>query len=476
LNAKHGTPRKQRDAQSEWDRHPVPHTSTWRSLYLIAETDSPGCRSTIAAAGFNDCGSVEPYVPAAVDVHNVPPIAAWPHTTAKGAPLGTIPNTRRLLDNYRINVRYDVIRKDLVATYPGQRGVRDNVKTKAMDTVLSLAALNKLPPTNIPSFVLSIADDNAFNPVTTFITSKPWDGRSRLVDLMDTVQTAEGFDRSLFSMLLRKWLISAVAAAATPSGFWSKGVLVFQGGQSHGKTSWFRALLPTELRDLVKVDAQIDPANKDTIISAVSHWLVELGELDGTLRKADIARLKGFISQDVDQFRRPYGRGEEKFQRRTVFFASVNPKQFLVDDTGNGRWWTIAVTDVDYAHGIDMQQLWAEVFTWFEAGEHWWLTRDEEQRLESSNEDHQQGEPIAEMIETKYSSGDATRALTATEVLVEIGYKLPTKQQLNAAGAALKEKFGDWKKSNGRKVYRVPHLREPYKSIALSATWGVPGP
>jgi putative DNA primase/helicase len=411
------------------------------------------------------------YAPDVADVHGLAPVSpdSWPHRGEKGQPLNTIPNLRHLLENYGFTVRYDTIRKDLLVTHPGQRGTADNQRSKAVDTVISLCALNRLPKTDAPSFLLSIGDDNQHNPVMEFITAHPWDGASRFVDLSATVKTRPGFDRDLFELLLKRWLISAVAAAALPRGFMSKGVLVFQGEQSIGKTAWIRALLPRELRDLVKIDASIDPANKDTIISAVSHWLVELGELDGTLRKADIARLKGFISQDVDQFRRPYGRAEEKFARRTVFFASVNPEQFLADDTGNGRWWTVPVDAIDYSHGIDMQQLWAEVLHWYMEGERWWLDREEEKRLEKSNEGYQRADPIDELILRRYDH-DAHphdwRYLTATEILIEMGYDRPTRSQLNEAGAAMRKHFSDWTRSNGRKVFKVPPLNKAFKRKA----------
>ena len=397
-----------------------------------------------------------------IDIHDMPPvlISTWPHMSGNGQPLNTIPNLERLLENYGFTVRYDVIRKDMAITYPGQCGSPDNYNQAALNTVTSLCALNRLPKGDVPAFLLNIGDRHLVNPVMDFITVTPWDGRSRFADLLATVQTRDGFDRDLFALMLRRWLISAVAAAAMPSGFWSKGVLVFQGAQSLGKTAWFRSLVPSDLRRLVKVGAIINPDNKDTVISAVSHWLVELGELDGTLRKADIARLKEFISQDVDQFRRPYGRSEEKFQRRTVFFASVNPERFLADDTGNVRWWTVPVASLDYQHGIDIQQLWAEVFEWFKAGERWWLDRDEEQRLEAMNANHEQADPVEELIASRYDfTKPATRRLTATEILIELGYDKPTRSQLNSTANAMKKHFGDWKKSNGRKVYDAPPLR-----------------
>ncbi|PUV01280.1 virulence-associated E family protein, partial [Acinetobacter baumannii] len=118
--------------------------------------------------------------------------------------------------------------------------------------------------------------------------------------------------------------------------------------------------------------------------------IVELGELDTTFRKSDISDLKNFISRPHDVLRKPYDRRESKYKRRTVFFASVNPKHFLHDETGNVRFWTIPVTGLNYNHGIDVQQLWAEVHHWYTKGERWWLEREEEQRLEAVNADHAQ--------------------------------------------------------------------------------------
>lgn len=400
-----------------------------------------------------------------IDVHDLQPVNPfeWPNLSSKSQPLNTIPNLRRLLDNYGFTVRYDVIRKDLVIRYPGQSGTQDNSRETAVNTVVSLCALNHLPKADAPGFLLNIGDANLVNPVMDFITSQPWDGRSRFNELIDTVQTREGYDRGLFAMLLRRWLISAVAAAAKPSGFWSKGVLVFQGEQSLGKTAWIRSLLPEGLRDLIKIDATINPDNKDTIISAVSHWICELGELDGTLRKADIARLKGFISQDVDQFRRPYARTEGKYGRRTVFFASVNPEQFLADDTGNVRWWTVPVTRVNSQHSIDMQQLWAEVFEWLKAGERWWLERDEEGALEIVNDNHRHVDPIEEIILGAYDcNATRDRKLAASDVLREIGFEKPTTGQSRTASKVLKAMFGEPRKSNGRLVFTMPFRIDGY--------------
>lgn len=395
--------------------------------------------------------------PAAND--NVDYFSPLPDVGGKGKPLATIENLAEIVDRLGVTIRYNVIGKDTEIIIPGEQFLQDTKRGASMARLKSQCIKFGMPTEPLGEYLLYLSDQRPFNPVMQWITSAPWDGRSRFRDLLGTVQLREGFEPSLWELLLRRWLVSAVAAACKPYGFWSKGVLVFQGDQSLGKTSWFRALLPDALRDLIKVDATIDPSNKDSVISAVSHWLVEIGELDGTLRKADIARLKGFISQDVDLFRRPYARTEEQFQRRTVFFASVNPEQFLADETGNVRWWTIPAVALNTLHGIDMQQLWAEVYTWFEAGERWWLLAGEEALLEARNADHAQAHPVEEMIFAKYANAPANarcEPMNATQVLLQLGYDKPTRDQQTNAAAALKKLFGKPRKTNAGRFYMVP--------------------
>ncbi|MGE9376915.1 VapE domain-containing protein [Escherichia coli] len=397
------------------------------------------------------------------DIHDMTPVlmTTWPNIGSNVQPLNTRPNVERLLDNYSISAKYNEISKDVEVLVPGVSSGSDARDNCAVSEILSLAALNRLPMSNIEGHIKTIAVRNTYNPVRDFINQREWDGRSRFADLLNTISTPDDYSRDLLAMLVRRWLLSAVAAAYLEAGFWSKGVLVFQGEQSLGKTAWFKALLPPDNRNLVKVGATIDPSNKDSVASAISHWLVELGELDATFRKADIAKLKAFISQDRDDLRRPYDRLESKYQRRTVFFASVNPKHFLADDTGNVRWWTIPVTAVNYEHGIDTQQLWAEVLSWFEAGERWWLDRDEEAMLEVVNEQHGQTDPIEEMILARFDwNSDRLAAyieMTATDVLLSIGQDRPTKSQATQCGNILRKLTGrDARRTSKGRFYLMP--------------------
>lgn len=383
----------------------------------------------------------------------------FPHLSERQQPLNTWENLSWLLQQYGINARYNVIKKDILVDIPGRTYGDDNAANCALAEVNSLCARNRMPKGDTGEYLKLIGSMNSFNPAADFIMAKPWDGESRLQALYDTLETAPGYPRQMLEMFVRRWLISCVAAALMPKGFYSKGVLVLQGSQSLGKTAWVKSLLPHEKRDLVKIGARIDPANKDTISSAIGHWLVELGELDATFRKADIAALKGFVSQDIDQLRRPYDRLESAYQRRTVFFASVNPERFLADDTGNVRWWTIPVVRVDYQHDIDVQQLWAEAATFYRDGERWWLDMDEEALLEGVNKDHEAIDPLEEILLQRFnwSRPGVGRDMTATDVLLAIGFDRPTKSHATDCSRLLQKMTGAKpKKSGSKRLFRMP--------------------
>lgn len=381
-----------------------------------------------------------------------------------GIPPTTIPNTIYLLQMYGIGLRYNVIKKKLEVMWANQSGTTDNRDKVALTSILSLAALNRMNTGPIPSFLETIADRNPHNPVADWITSKPWDGINRLEDFQNTLVVREDYPVPLRNVLIYRWLVSAVAAALMPSSFYGRGILTLQGPQSIGKTSWIRRLINDPiLRELaLKLDHHLDAGNKDTIITAVSHWIVEIGELDSSLKK-DIARLKGFITSDRDKLRKPYGRADSEYQRRTVFCASVNDHSFLVDPTGNTRFWTIPVTKIDYQHTIDMQQLFAQIFVDFQKGERWWLDRNEEASLEKMNQEHRAISAIRErLINAIDTTGSISepKAYNATTALQKTGIERPSNQQCREAGSILRELFGEPKKIQGIYKWRVPFKKD----------------
>ena len=373
----------------------------------------------------------------------------------------TIPNVEQLLTLYSILVRYNVITKKILIIIPGLTGTFDNADNVAMSYIISLAILNGMSTGLVPEFVSAIADAHQFNPVADWIQSRDWDGTDRLQLIYDTLVTREDYPEPLKQRLLYRWLISAVAAASMPRGFHSRGVLTIQGPQSMGKTAWIKALISDPiLRELVlKLDHHLDPGNKDSLITAISHWIVEIGELDSSFKK-DIARLKGFLTSDSDKVRKPYGRINSEYPRKTVFYATVNESNFLIDRTGNTRFWTIPVTSINYAHNIDTQQLFAQVALDYKRGEPWWLTAHEEECLENFNSNHRSisaiQERIAEILDLDRKNDTNLSSMSASDVLKQIGIQNPTNTQSKEAYAVLRELLGESKRIKGVNKWCVP--------------------
>ena len=377
----------------------------------------------------------------------------------------TIPNIQFFLKKYGIKARYNVIKKSPELVIPGLVSTVDNADNVAMAQIKSLARLNGISVSNIEEAILAIADRNQYNSVANWIMSKLWDGKDRLQALYDTLTEREDFPTQFKEILVYRWLISGVAAIFKPQGFKSRGVLTFQGKQGIGKTSWFASLVPDiSLREsVVKLDQRMDAGDKDSMIAAATHWLVELGELEGSFKR-NIDRLKGFLTNDVDKIRVPYARVASVFPRRTVFGASVNDDRFLVDPTGNSRWWTIPVISINYNHDIDMQQLWAQCATLFESGEQWWLTPEEDISLELLNRDHcvvnVVEERVMPILDLSCKDEPGLPAMTATELLIRIGYRTVTNPQAKECGALLREHLGEPKKIQGYMKWRIPFAKQ----------------
>jgi putative DNA primase/helicase len=272
--------------------------------------------------------------------------------------------------------------------------------------------------------------------------------------------------------LVYKWLLSATAAAVMPRGFKARGVLTFQGPQGIGKTSWVMSLVddPTLREILIKVDHHLDPHNKDSILGAITHWIVEIGELDSSFRKSDVSRLKGVLTSDSDKVRRPYAKTESEYQRRTVFCATVNEENFLVDHTGNSRWWTLPLVAINFQHDINMQQVFAQLALDVAAGAQWWLTKAEEVTLEQHNSDHRSVSLMRERLMgyidlSRIGHPDNTNMGTV-ELLAKLEYKYPTNGDTKELTALLRELLGPSKKINGTQKWRMP-WREATEFVSI---------
>lgn len=387
---------------------------------------------------------------------------------------GTTDNLAFLLDAYGITVRFNVLKKRPDVNIPGLRTTGENRDAVVLTYVEDLAIRHRMTPARVAANLLALADANPFDPMADWIDSKPWDGEDRLAAICATVVCQQHYSKEFRDLLVGKWLLSIVAATFHPQGFRARGALTFQGGQGIGKTTWFRRLVSVpELADqAIKLGHSWDGGSKDAKLTAIRHRIVEWGELEGSFRR-EIAGLKAFITEDFDKLRPPYARVEAEYPRRTVFGATVNESDFLLDATGNSRFWTIAVDGLDNRHTIDMQQVFAQLKVAYLAGGEWWLTKEEELQLEQVNRRHRNYGAVGALINealdlSLIGHGDNLRE-SASSVLRKLGFDRPSNPQSKEATATLRELLGPSKRVQGIPKWDVPWARADPRASDLIA-------
>ncbi|MEN8914515.1 VapE domain-containing protein [Alteriqipengyuania sp.] len=393
--------------------------------------------------------------------------AEWPDRppSSKAMVPGTLANFEYLARKHEITFKFNRVKKRVDIEIPGIRTEAKNRDDILLTRLESLAIQHQMPPTKVRNYITVIGDEVTYDPFADWIDGKSWDGTSRVGEICATIVPEDDYSTQMRDTLVRKWLLSIVAATYLNSGFRARGVLTLQGGQGIGKTSWFASLVtPPELReDAVKLGFSWDGGQKDARLMALRHRIVELGELEGSFRK-EIASLKAFITETTDKIRPPYARVESEYPRSTIFGASVNDRQFLLDTTGNSRFWTIAVKEIDYQHDIDMQQVFAELKVAFEQKEQWWLDDAEEAAMSKINEQHRVVGAIEAKIEAALDvdlmGSEGLPRLTASQVLEAIGTRNPTNPQSKEANVTLRRLLGEPSKIRGLYKWYVPWRAE----------------
>jgi putative DNA primase/helicase len=388
--------------------------------------------------------------------------------SANGRFLNTKDNINGVLKTHGVDVRYNVIKKKMEIDIPDMTFIADMQEEASLIEIEHRCIHMGIPHTKVRDYLKVLARE--YNPVKEWIDSEPWDEVDRLPEFLNSLTTEES--AQLRDMLLKKWLISCVAAAYEKNGVELEGILVLQGAQGLGKTLWFKRLCDYNKGWLLE-GATLNPSDKDSVKRAVSHWIVELGEIESTFKKSDIDQLKAFVTAKTDELRLPYDRAFTTYQRRTAFYASVNAREFLTDTSGNRRFWVLAVKDIDVNHGVNMQQLWAQVKdTMYVPGQkNWFLSPDERELLQGSNEQYRTQSSVEDLILEHVNFGsDDTKPVQMTKLLRDLGIKSPRMPDFKEASRVLHERGIEARRSNGKKIfdldYSVAESDGSYSSFA----------
>jgi predicted P-loop ATPase len=253
-----------------------------------------------------------------------------------------------------------------------------------------------------------VAHEHAFHPIREYLDLLHWDGTKRIDGWL--TQYLNAFPSAYLRAVGPKWLIGAVARVYRP-GCKNDTCPILEGPQDQKKSTAVRVLAG----DRFFSDDISDIGSKDSVMQTRGVWIIELAELD-SLSRADTAKVKSFMSRQVDRIRPPYGRRVIEAPRECVFIGTTNHDTYLKDETGARRFWPVKVglIDIDSLRR-DRDQLWAEARQRFEDGDKWWLDSTQHKQLAHEETTSRYEEDVWQEIIHQWI--DAREDVSITEVL-----------------------------------------------------------
>jgi predicted P-loop ATPase len=339
----------------------------------------------------------------------------------------------------------------------------------------SEAVRHSLTKQAVDDHMQALSEKVKYHPVKEWLDSGNWDGVNRIDKVIDCINAS---NLVLAQLVLKRWLVGVVASLYEPS-FKSKLVPILQGEQSFRKTAFIERLaliLPQSFLE----GAELNPDNKDSVLSCIKSLIVELGELERTNKNSQ-GSLKAFITKSLDTVRPPYARTDIKKPRQTHFIATVNGKDFLKDETGSSRF---CVIEMEEPANMDMvnqilgwqydgtgslkqvkpellRQFWLEVNELYQSGYGWMMSDNEIKLTAQVNEPYNDKGCWYDYILGAYLSSDEKTVLDQWKCAADLVAEDP---KLNAVSTKLigkalaklyREKYLECKtRGGGTKLYR----------------------
>lgn len=221
--------------------------------------------------------------------------------------------------------------------------------------------------------VAKVVDDRSYHPIRDFFKNLPeWEGVKRVETALVDYLGAE--DTPYVRAVTRKLLCAAYVRVHNP-GIKFDNMIVLNGDQGIGKSTFIAKLGGEWYSDSLNLS---DMNDKTAAEKLQGYWILEIGELAG-MKKADLDKVKAFISRQDDKYRASFGRRVTPHPRQCVFFGTTNNENgYLRDITGNRRCWNVKVTGRGKYKAWELDddivaQIWAEVKVIARAGEKLYL-------------------------------------------------------------------------------------------------------
>jgi predicted P-loop ATPase len=379
----------------------------------------------------------------------------FPDLNERGKPLNTSRNLTALLNSCGLKLAINRMTMEIELFEHGKLlNISFEAKRSKMIDACSMHGFQK---SVLDDHLTAIAEQNSYHPLEAHLEGGVWDGESRIKPLIAAMNAKHP---EVAEFVMTKFFVSVIASVYQYN-FSTKLVPIIQGDQSFRKTAFIKRFA-SMLDGAFLEGHEVNPDNKDSVISCIKSLIVEMGEFERTSKNSQ-GSLKAFLTREVDTVRPPYGRVDIKKPRATNFIGTVNGSEFLRDDTGSSRYAVIELEkriDMDAANELlgweynngrltlrfpeRLRQFWLEVLWLFNNGATWHLTDAELEQVAVLNKQHDAKTSFYDILNDKFVDVDmSTRHnewMTATQVCE---YCEISKTNVRQVGKALKQLAND---------------------------------
>jgi hypothetical protein len=311
-------------------------------------------------------------------------------------------NIRKALEKLGLKASYDRFAERVIIEYDGAIGPAHDAVIRrawfAIDQKFHFRPQKEL----FWDVVEDLAHANTFHPVIDYLDRLQWDGESRLDTWL--IRSAGAADTPYVRAISAMILIAAVRRVRKPGAKFDE-LTVLEGVQGQLKSSALRALCPHE--DWFSDDLPLNVDAKQIIERTLGKWIIEASELSG-MSPGQVEHLKGLLARQVDgPVRMAYARMPIERPRQFILIGTTNAHTYLVDETGNRRFWPLRVGTFDLSFiRQHRDQLWAEAARREADGASIRLSKDLWEHASIQQERRRTTDPWEETLENAFPEHD----------------------------------------------------------------------
>lgn len=298
-----------------------------------------------------------------------------------------------------------------------------------------------------------------FNPFVDYIENLPeWDGQTDyLAQLAATVHVANG-KQEVFEEYFRRWFV-AILPTLLDVRVVNHEILVLVGKQGVYKTTWLRHLLPPPLQSYFHTKTNSNRLTKDDLFTLSESAIVCFEELE-TMNHSELNQLKAMTTIDFINERAAYGRNKERRPHIASFCATCNSVQFLSDDSGNRRFLTFEVENIDppQEHPVNYEGVYSQAKYLWQNGYRYWFDPQEIDEINEHNRYYEVPNLEEELILTYFCKpvpGESGKFMSVANILERISMGIREPLSKAKIGRAMVKLGFEYKKMNNLRGYLV---------------------